>query len=223
MPSDQWVVLIHAPCLAESEREMWGHSPVVFFAGEGGVGSGPVYISVLYHLFALCKSLSAPPTHAAYFLYFIESRQLKSFNMRESIDTKTHSKILAESRLELLVQGSSETPPWRRLCLSLFPQWEAPGGRGQGEIIHIAVPKSPFLAALGRSPPCHWLYLGTMSSRHSSNLSWGPSIFGLYGLFVGALRPLQGLALAQPSRGEGWLCGIGMAVVLGEEAASVEI
>lgn len=140
------------------------------FAGEGGVGSGPVYISVLYHLFSLCKSLFARPTHAAYLLYFIESRQLKSFNMRES-DTKTHSKILVESRLELLAQCSSKTPTWRRLFLSLFPQWEAPGGRGQGETIPIAVPKSPFLAALGRSPPCHWLYLGTTSSRHSSNLS----------------------------------------------------
>jgi hypothetical protein len=51
--------------------------------------------------------------------------------------------------------------------LSLFPQLEclleAPGGRGQGEVIHSAV----LLATLGRSLFCHWLHLGTTSNRQS--------------------------------------------------------
>lgn len=62
MPSDQWVVLIHSSCLEGSERELWGHFPVCFL----GVGRGPVYISILYHLFSLFKPLSAPPTPSNY-------------------------------------------------------------------------------------------------------------------------------------------------------------
>lgn len=117
--------------------------------------------------------------------------------------------------------------------LGLFPQpkclWDAPSGIDQAEVICSVVLDSPFLATLGRSPPCHWLHLGTTSSRHSwcllsPNLSWGPSIFNIYGMFVGALRPLQGWHWPRPgSRGEGWPCGVGMTVVLGEEVALAEI
>lgn len=61
-----------------STRPVWrgqrGRCGATLLCVFSGVGSGFVYISVLHHLFSLCRPLSESPTPPAYLLYFTESR-----------------------------------------------------------------------------------------------------------------------------------------------------
>lgn len=72
MPSDQWVVLIHSPCLQGSEKEIWGYSPVCF--RRGGVDLFTSQLYVICCLFAELAPSLLLQTQTAYFLYFPEGR-----------------------------------------------------------------------------------------------------------------------------------------------------
>lgn len=71
MPSDQWVVLIHSPCLEGSEREMWAILLCDFWEKAATLFTSQFF--VIYFLFT-DPSLHFR-SHPAYFLYSPEGRQ----------------------------------------------------------------------------------------------------------------------------------------------------